>query len=103
MAANVPNFDILLSGVLREAKRQQDPIAYLDAQHRAAWAAVQAGDEYVTQNQDEGGIVIANRELPAMTLWQLYELALQVLEAQPGQSSGDVRVGDFSRLPCHLG
>jgi len=103
VAANVPNFEILLAGVLREAKRQQDPIAYLDTQHRAAWAAVQAGDEYVTENEDESGKVIANREIPAMTLMQLYELALQVLEAKPGDTAGDVRVGDFSRLPCHLG
>lgn len=103
MPANVPNFDLLLAAVLREAKRQPDPIGYLDAQHRAAWAAVQAGDEFVHSMSDESGSSSATRELPAMTLMQLYELALQALEVQPGQASPDVRVGDFSRIPCLLG
>lgn len=104
MAAPIPNFDILLSGILRDARRQPDAIAYLNNLHAAAWTAVKAGDEYVTTTSDEGGSNTAERGMTATTLLQLYELAIQEIEAESTlPASRSVRYGDFSSQPCTLG
>lgn len=109
MAANTPNYDLLLSGVLRDARRQPDPVAYLDGLHRAAFEAYKAGAEFIDQLSSEAGSSHAIQNVSTETLLQLYEAALQTLEAEAAQEagtahgSGAVRYGDFSGQPCTLG
>lgn len=106
MAATVPNFDLILTGILRRARGMPDPLEWLNAQHGAALDAVMAQDEYVTGMSDEGGNCTSMREIPANVLLQLFEAAIQQYEAELGNgsaTSGKVRHGDFSQQPCILG
>lgn len=109
MATASINPDILLAGILRKARGMPDPTAWLTARHDEAMTAVMAGDEYVTSTSDEGGSNTAERQIPASTLLQLYEAALQVYEAElaiaagTATASGSVRYADFSSHPCTLG
>ncbi len=71
--------------------------------------AVMAGDEFVTSSTTEGGGSSAERGMPATTLLQLYESALQVYEAEASATAagfsapGSVRHADFSEGPSILG
>lgn len=107
--AATPNYDLLLSGVLRDARRQSDPVAYIDALHSAAFTAYKSGAEFVDQLTSEAGSSHSIQGVSIETLLQLYEAALQTLEAEAAAAagtaygSGEVRYGDFSRQPCTLG
>lgn len=76
-----------------------DPSAWLTARHTEATDAVLAGDEYVTTTSDEGGSNTAERSLPANTLLQLYELAIQRYESdQVNGTTQSINGGtDFSQ------
>ena len=86
-----------------------DGLGFLTQLHTAAFNAVAAGDEYVTEVGGETGTQVAERNIPAVTLLELCESALQFLEAEDraGQGifeqPGTVRYGDFSSHPCTLG
>lgn len=81
-----------------------DALAWLHNQHGTALDAVMAGDEFVGSLSDEGGSSSSTREIPANVLLQLYELAIQELEAEDTRpASRMVRYGDFSEQPCVLG
>lgn len=104
MATASINPDLLITALLRRARAMPDPSAWLTARHTEATDAVLAGDEYVTTTSDEGGSNTAERSLPANTLLQLYEAALQIYEAEASSpASSAVRIGDFSYSPCTLG
>jgi hypothetical protein len=88
---------------LRKARRNQDPVAYLDALNDQATNAVAAGDEYVTITTDEGGMNTAERKVESRFLQHVTEMCLQTLEAQLAAGGADnlpppgaVRYGDFS-------
>lgn len=93
------NSDLLIAGILRIARGMPDPIAYLSGKHKEAMDAVMAGDEYVTSTSDEGGSNTAERGMPAATLLQLYELALQRYEAEQANGTTQSINGgtDFSQ------
>ncbi len=99
MATASINPDILLAGILRKARGTPDPSAWLTARHDEAMTAVMAGDEYVTSTSDEGGSNTAERGMPAATLLQLYELALQRYEAEQANGTTQSINGgtDFSQ------
>ena len=81
MASASINSEILITSFLRRARQQPDPLAWLTQKHSEALDAVTAGDEFVTSTSDEGGSATSERGIPAATLLQLYELALQRYEA----------------------
>lgn len=108
MAATL-NAELLVSGILRRAKLQEDPAAWLNTQHGLALDAVMAGDEYVTSTSFDGASHTAERGLTAVTLLSLYEAALNLFEQETaaddaGMSApGSVKHADFSKHPCTLG
>lgn len=67
---------------LRKARRQEDPVAYLDGLNDLATDAVAAGDEYVTITTDEGGSNTAQRNVDARFLQHVTEMCLQRLDAE---------------------
>lgn len=92
-----------LSAWLRKARRQEDPVAWLDALNDKASDAVAAGDEYITMTTDEAGSTSASREVNARFVQHVTELCLQRLEAEEAAGgaenlppAGAVRYGDFS-------
>jgi len=107
VAASVLNSELLIAGILRRARALPDPAAYLGGLHDAAYTAVMAGDEYVTNISADGGSSTADRSMPATVLLQLYEAALQSYEATAAAGArvgdGSVRHGDFSQTPSILG
>lgn len=68
--------------MLRVARGMPDPAGYLNGKHKEAMDAVMAGDEYVTSTSFEGQSSAAERGMPAATLLQLYEIALQRYEVE---------------------
>lgn len=74
---------------LRKARRQQDPVAYLDGLNDQATNAVGAGDEYVTVTTDEGGSNEAEREISARFLQHVTEICLQQLDAEQKAGGSD--------------
>lgn len=110
MGAPVINSELMISSFLREAKKKRDPKLWLEERHAEALCAVMAGDEFITSTTTEGGGSSAERGINAQTLLELYEAALQRLEAEEsaeegtgGGLSGAVRYADFSGNPCILG
>jgi len=110
MAAPTLNSQLVIAGVLRKARLETDPAAWLQAQHDAALTAVLAGDTFVSSTAFEGGSTTAERQIPATTLLEIMEACLQQYEAEveaeeAGQAStpGSVRWADFSENPCTLG
>jgi hypothetical protein len=93
------NPETLIASILRVARGMPDASAYLAGKHKAALEAVMAGDEYVTSTSDEGGSNTAERGVPAATLLQLYELALQRYEAEQTNGTSQMITGgtDFSQ------
>ena len=95
--------------MLRRARAMLDGMTYLSNLHAEAFAAVAAGDEYVTQLTGESGSQMAERNIPAVTLLELCESALQVLEQEVQTSAGifeqpgSIRYADFRDTPCTLG
>jgi len=103
------NFDLLLAGILRKARGEPDARVWLTARHEEALSAVMAGDEFVTATSFKGESGSSERQMPANTLLQLYELALQQLDAEDAAAAagssrpGSVSYADFSQGPCTLG
>lgn len=88
---------------LRKARRQQDPVAYLDGLNDQATNAVAANDEYVTITTDEGGSNTAERNVDARFLQHVTEMCLQRLDAEEAAGGADklppigaIRYVDFS-------
>lgn len=109
MADVSTNPELLISGFLRRAKAQPDPLAWLNERHSAAFDAVAAGAAFISgTNSPEGGHT-AEENVPAQILMQIYEICLQTLEAEAEASqgifrqTGSVRYADFSAHPCTLG
>ena len=108
MAASI-NADLLISGILRRAKQEENPEQWLTARHGEALDAVMAGDEYVTSTNFEGSSHTAERGLTAATLLAIYESALNLYAQEQAAESGglatpgSVRHADFSKHPCTLG
>lgn len=94
-----------LASWLRKARRQPDPIAWLDKLNDDATAVVAAGDEFVSVTSDEGGSATASRNVDARFVQHVTELCLQRLEAEAEATAagttltgaGSVRYTDFSR------
>lgn len=103
--ASIPNSQLLIAGILRQARAQPNPQAWLLAKHTAALEAVMAGDEFITSTTDEAGSNMAERGMTAAQLLELYEAALSLLEAETGGAScnGSIRHADFSNYPSTLG
>lgn len=99
MASASLNSDLLIAGFLRRARQQPDPLAWLTQKHSDALDAVTAGDEFVTSTSDEGGSATSERGIPAATLLQLYEIALQRYEADEASGTTQSIQGgtDFSQ------
>lgn len=93
------NTDLLIAGILRRARALPDPAAWLTERHNEALDAVMAGDEFVSALSDEGGSSTAERGIPAATLMQIYELALQRYEAEEAAGTTLATPGgtDFSQ------
>ena len=87
---------------LRKARRQQDPVAYLDRLNDMATDACAAGDEYVTITTDEGGSNTAERKIESRFLQHVTEACLQRLDAEEAAGAdklppiGAIRYVDFS-------
>lgn len=103
------NPQLLISGFLRQAKAQADPVAWLTERHGEVLLAVAGGDTFVTSHGFSGQSGTEERNIPAVTLLQIYEACLQNLEAESAAASGvfngrgSVRYADFSSYPCTLG
>lgn len=93
-----------LQAWLRKARRQPDPVAWLDRLNDQATDAVAAHDEYVTMTSDEGGSATSERKVDARFLQHVTEQCLQVLEAEAAAAdegltlppSNAVRYGSFA-------
>lgn len=109
MAAPILNSTLHVQAVLRRAKREDDPRAYLTTLFDAAYEAVKNGDEFITSASTEGSGSSAERGMTATQLLEIYEAALCVLDAEDeaaeagGRVPGSVRHADFSNFPCTLG
>lgn len=95
--------EIDLSAWLRKARRQPDPVAWLDKLNDDATTAVGAGDEFVTMMNDESGGSTSERKIDARFLQHVTEHCLRRLEAESAAGGADklppsraVRYGDFS-------
>lgn len=92
-----------LAAWLRKARRQGDPVAWLDGLNDQATDAVANGDEYITMTSDEAGSSSAERQVNARFIQHVTELCLQRLEAEEEAGGaenlppvGAVRYGCFS-------
>lgn len=100
---------LLISGFLRRAKAQPDPVSWLNDRHSAAFEAVAAGAVFITGTSSQEGGHTAEEKVPAQLLMQIYEVCLQTLEAEADAAAGvfrgpgSVRYADFSSHPCTLG
>lgn len=110
MPAAPLNSDLLLSALLRVARLEPDPKAYIQQYHSEALAAVMRGDEFVSSTAFGGQSATSERSLDAQTLLQLYEAALQILDQEEAAEEtglyvgpGSVRHADFSQYPSTLG
>lgn len=109
MAAFVQNTQLIISGFLRQAKAQPDPIAWLTQLHAEALTAVTAGDTFVTGHNFSGQSGTEERQILATEALQIYEACLQHLEAESKaaqgifEGPGTVRYADFSAYPSTLG
>lgn len=99
MAAASLNSDTLIAAILRQARLKPDPLAWLQEKHAAALEAVMNGDEFVTTTSDEGGSATSERGIPAATLLQIYEIAIQRYEAEEAAGTTASITGgtDFSQ------
>lgn len=99
MASASINSDLLISAFLVRARQQPDPLAWLTQKHSDALDAVIAGDEFVTSTSDEGGSATSERGIPATTLLQLYQIALDRYQADEASGTTQSIQGgtDFSR------
>lgn len=105
MAADTPNITpIDVQAWLRRARKQADPVAWLEHLQTAATDAVAANDEFVTVTTDEGGSHTATRDVNARFLQHVTEHCLQQLEAEaaaaaeglPMPNPNAVRYASFS-------
>lgn len=105
MAAPAPiitEIDVL--AWLRKARKQPDPVAWLEQQQEAATTAVASQDEYVTVTSDEGGSATSERSVNARFLQHVTEHCLQRLEAEAAAAAegltlpppGAIRYATFS-------
>ena len=90
---------------LRKARRQPDPIGWLNQLNDQATDAVAAHDEYVTMTSDEGGSATSERKVDARFLQHVTEICLQRLEAEAAAAAegqtlpppNAVRYGSFAQ------
>jgi hypothetical protein len=100
---------LLIQGFMRMARAQPDASAWLTAKHTEATLAVAAGDMFVTSHSFKGQAGTTERQIPAATLLQIYEVCLQQLDAESSAAQGiyaapgSVRHADFSAYPSTLG
>lgn len=93
------NADLIITALLRQARAQPDPLAWLMNWHTLATAAVMAQDEYVTEVSGESGTNKAMREMPASVLLPILEVALQRFESAEAAGTSQTIPGgpDFSQ------
>ena len=112
MSAITANPDLLISALLREARKQPDPAAWLGDIQSDALTATLGGDLMQTSLGKGSAASAWIREIPANILAQLCESAIQRLEAEAAAVAagitgdlppGNVRFADFSSQPCTLG
>lgn len=110
MPAAPLNSDLLIGALLRKARAESAPLAWLQEQHTAALEAVIRGDEFVSATAFGGQSATSERSLDAQTLLQLYESALQILEQEQAaeetgvyEGPGGIKHADFSQYPSILG
>lgn len=95
--ANV-DVNLLVSGFLRHAERQDQPRAWLERLHATAVAAVAAGDRFVTTTAFDGTSSTMERRFESQQLLEILETCLVRLDAEEGGdgTNGRVHVADFS-------
>jgi hypothetical protein len=93
------NSELIITALLRQARAKPDAMAWLMELHTAATEAVLRGDEYVTGTGFKGQTMEALRDMPATTLLQILEVALQRYEAEDAADTTQSIMGgtDFSR------
>jgi hypothetical protein len=102
---------LLIDAFIRDAKDEDDPIAWTRAIQKTAMTAVRGGDEYATAVNHAGSSTSWLREVPATVLASICELVLKHLEAEaaaeeadlPGLPGGRIRYADFSSEPSTMG
>ena len=99
MASASINSDLLIAGILRRARQQPDPSAWLNERHTEALDAVLAGDQFVTSTSFKGQASAIERGIPATDLLQIYEVAIQRFEAsEAAGTTASIQGGtDFSQ------
>lgn len=120
MPALQHNPELLVSAFLRLARKQDDPIEWVEQLQTAALTGGEESasgviermqDQFAGSVNTEGGNTTWLRELSCVLLAQLCEAALRVLQSEAAQEeaglpvgpTGDVRYADFSSRPCTLG
>lgn len=88
---------------LRKARKQPDPVTYLEGLNEAATDAISTGDEYVTILSEESSSSTQQREVSARFIQHVTELCLQRLAAETSAGGADklpsinaVRIGAFN-------
>ena len=111
MPALTPNPDLLIKGFVRDAKDEDNPIAWTRAIQKAAMTAWRAGDEYASTVSSEGSATSWLRDVPAGVLASMCEAVLLQLEAEAdaeeagldGIAQNGIRYADASREPALMG
>lgn len=109
MPAAPLNSKLLIGALLRTAREESNPRAWLQERHKAALDAVMRGDEFVSSTAFGGQSATSERSLDAQTLLQLYEAALQLLDEEDAaaggvyEGPGGIKHADFSQYPSILG
>lgn len=111
MPALTPNPDLLLKGFIRDAKDEDDPIAWVRAIQKTAMTAWRAGDEYASAIGHAGSSTAWLRDVPAGVLASMCEAVLEVLEAEaaaedaglPGTAAPGIRYAAGHSEPAIMG
>ena len=102
--ADIPNItDLDVLSWLRRARKEPDPVAYLEGLNTAATDAIAGGDEYVEVLTSDGTSSQQKRDINARFLQHVTELCLQRLAAEEAAGGADkmtsinsIRIGAFS-------